>query len=125
MRLSRRGLLAGIAAICLWPRPVRASEAEVSDALLALLDDQKDAAALGAAWLQKEPAQRDAILSSLEERLRGQGWAGAAENLRGAMLLSVADDFRTGAVVTVQGWQIARTQAELCAVAYFAETGSW
>ena len=116
MRLSRRDLLVGVAALGLFPQLARASEVEGKDALLSLLEDRKSAATLGGLWMKENAPQPGEVLARLQARL---GAAGDAEALRRA----VTEDFRTGTVVTIEGWQIAETQAELCALAYFAETG--
>jgi hypothetical protein len=123
MILSRRHLLAGAAAFMLWPRSVVAATSDQAEAILSLLPDRDAAAKLGASWVQQEHKEPGAVLESLRQKLRWSADAGTAtfhENLANA----IADDFRSGAVVKVEGWQIARTQAELCALAYFATTGS-
>ena len=114
--ISRRGLLVGVAALGLLPRFAVASEVELKDALLSLLEDRRAAATLGGFWLKEDARQPGEVLARLQARL---GAAGDAEALRRA----VTEDFRTGTVVTLEGWQIAETQAELCALAYFAEAG--
>ena len=125
MTLSRRHLLATLAMLSL-PRPSFASAADAVGPLLDLLDDRQAAATLGGAWLKQTNQQPGVVLALLQSRLRGQGWSGEADRdaLRNAMAASVADDFRTGDMVTIEGWQVAKAQAELCALAYFAETGS-
>jgi hypothetical protein len=116
MTISRRHLLVGAAVLALLPG--QALDAAVNDreALLALLPDREAAARIGETWIEQEQQRPDAVLQSLKQRLNG----GDAEKLRDA----IAEDFRNGAVVKIEGWQIARTQAELCALAYFATTGS-
>ena len=123
MKLSRRDLLAGAAAFALWPQKVSAAPTDHTEAMLTLLPDRNAAARLGADWVgheQKEPA---AILQSLQQRLRWSPDADAATVHRN-LANAIGSDFRTGDIVAVEGWQIARTQAELCALAYFATTGS-
>jgi len=115
MTMSRRCLLAGAAALPFAPQVAFAAVDE-TEALLTLLADREAAARLGAAWVQQEPRPADALLRSLQQRLGG----GDAVKLRDA----VAEDFRNGAVVNIEGWQIARTQAELCALAYLQKVGS-
>ena len=116
MIVSRRHLLAGAAMLILWPRDAFAATADQTETLLTLLPDRNAAAKLGSTWVQKERKQPGEVLQSLQQRLGG----GDAGKLRDA----IAEDFRSGAVVKIEGWQIARTQAELCALAYFATTGS-
>jgi hypothetical protein len=124
MNVSRRHLLAMIPILALSQQAL-ASEANTSNALLGLLDDRQTAAALGALWLRNSQQQPGAVLESLQSRLSGQGWSGAADTdqLRQAFAAAVTDDFRTGDMIVLQGWQVARTQAELCALAYFTATG--
>jgi hypothetical protein len=116
MTISRRHLLAGAAVLLLWPHGLSAAVTDQAEALLDLLPDRKTAARLGEVWVQQEHTQAGDVLQGLQQRL-GRGDPG---KLRDA----IADDFRNGSVVKVEGWQIARTQAELCALAYFATTGS-
>ena len=63
---------------------------------------------------RRSPGRRPA--ARVHQRLNGAG--------AGKLSDAIAEDFRRGAVVKIEGWQIARTQAELCALAYFATTGS-
>jgi hypothetical protein len=116
MMLSRRHLLAGAALLLLWPRGAVAAATDQTEAMLALLPDRNAAAKLGATWVQQERKQPSEVLQSLQHRLSGDD----AGKLRDA----IAEDFHSGAVVKIEGWQIARTQAELCALAYFVTTGS-
>jgi hypothetical protein len=133
MDLSRRELCTGFAALWLGfgmaPRLAEAGESDASVALLSLLPDRAEAAAIGSAWLDQEGLKSRppaGILASLTQRLQRQGWSGAADpaELRKRLAAAVQADFSDRAVVSVEGWQIARTQAELCALAYFSTTGS-
>jgi hypothetical protein len=123
MNLSRRQLLVGAASLTLWPRDVFAAAAGQTEALLALLPDRNAAARLGASWLQQEHKNAGEIVANLQQRLGSSSGTDAAA-LRRNLANAIGDDFRNGAVVKVEGWQIARTQVELCALAYFATTGS-
>jgi hypothetical protein len=116
MTMTRRHLLAAATAAALLPSQAFASSADAAEGLLSLLPDRNAAAKLGETWVQREQQRPDAVLQSLQLRLSG----GDAGKLRDA----IAEDYRLGAVVKIEGWQIARTQAELCALAYFATTGS-
>jgi translation initiation factor IF-1 len=116
MTMSRRHLLIGAAVLALLPGQAFAAATNNGEALLALLPDRKAAARIGEAWIEQEQQRPDAILQSLSQRLGG----GDSGKLRDA----IAEDFRNGAVVKIEGWQIARTQAELCALAYFAAVGT-
>jgi hypothetical protein len=116
MILSRRHLLTGAAMLAFWPRPGLAAAVDQTEALLALLPDRNAAARLGEAWVRQEHLPVGEVVQRLQQRVAG----GDSGKLREA----VVEDFRSGAVVKIAGWQIARTQAELCALAYFATTGS-
>ena len=132
MDFSRRDLWTSMAALWLgFGLPAGAAEASESDdarILLGLLDDRPAAALLGSSWLKQtngELSPPAAIVDRLTQGLRQQGWTGRTDNeeLRRRLSAAVQQDFRTGAVVTIDGWQIARTQAELCALAYLASVG--
>lgn len=122
MTLSRRNLLTGAAAIVLWPRCVRAGATDQADAMLALLPDRAAAVKLGAQWIAQERAEPEQILDSLQRKLR---WSADADTttFRRNLANAIADDFHNGEVVKVEGWQLAKTHAELCALAYFAAAG--
>ena len=122
MMLNRRKLLAGAAILLFLPHPVFASAQNETDAMLGLLPDRDEAAKLGASWVAQEHKEPREILESLQQKLR---WSPAADagTFRHNLANAIGDDFRSGTVVKVEGWQIARTQAELCALAYFAVTG--
>jgi hypothetical protein len=121
MRLSRRHLLAGTALLAVSPQRVFAAAAEQTEALLALLPDRVAAAEFGARWMEQAPKEADAILDSLRQRLR---WSPGTHvtTLRHNLAIAIGDDFRSGRIVKVEGWQIARTSAELGALAHFAGT---
>ena len=122
MIVSRRHLLAGAAVFMLSPRLAFAALNDQTGALLALLPDRNTAARLGSSWVQQEPQQPADVLESLQQSLR---WSRDADGstLRHTLVNAIADDFRNGTVVKLEGWQIARTQAELCALAYFVVAG--
>jgi hypothetical protein len=123
MKASRREILSGAASLMLWPRDAFAAATAQTEALLALLPDRNAAAKLGESWVQLEPMQAGEIVNNLQRRL---GWSRgtSAPALRRNLANAIGADFHTGAVVHAEGWRIARTQAELCALAYFATTGS-
>jgi hypothetical protein len=122
MMLSRRHVLAGAAVFMLSPRLAFAALNDQTAALLALLPDRDPAAKLGARWVQQDHKEPGEILESLQQRLH---WSPDADGttFRHNLANAIADDFRSGAVVKVEGWQVAETQAELCALAYFAAAG--
>jgi hypothetical protein len=124
MMMTRRHLLAGAAVLTLLPRAAfAAAAAPETEAMLSLLPDRDAAARLGASWVQQEHKEPGAIVKSLQQRLRSSTEADAI-TFRHNLANAIEDDFRNGAVVKVEGWQIARTQAELCVLAYFATVGS-
>ena len=114
MTITRRKLLAAVAVLALLPRRLLAAVSD-TEAMLDLLPDRNAAAKLGQSWIEQEHPQPAALLSNLQQRLKG----GDAGKLRDA----IAEDYRIGAVVKIEGWQIARPQAELCALAYYSEIG--
>ena len=122
MNLNRRHILAGAALLLLWPHHVFAAESPETEAMLGLLPDREAAAKLGGLWVSSGQAQPAEILESLRPRLR---WSVAVNpgTFRHNLANAVGDDFRSGRVVKVEGWQLAQTQAELCALAYFAAEG--
>ena len=77
---------------------------------------------LGAQWIAQERAEPEQILDSLQRKLR---WSADADTttFRRNLANAIADDFHNGEVVKVEGWQLAKTHAELCALAYFAAAG--
>jgi hypothetical protein len=117
MTMTRRHLLLGSALLALLPGGAFAAAVNDSETLLALLPDREAAARIGETWVGQEQLRPDAVLQSLKQRLNGDD-AGKLRNV-------IAEDFRSGSVVKIEGWQIARTQAELCALAYFATTSSF
>jgi hypothetical protein len=122
MTLTRRHLLAGAAVLTLWPRGLFAAPLDQTEAMLALLPDREGAAKLGALWVQQAHKEPGEILASLQQKLHPSADADAAA-FRRDLANAIGDDFRSGAVVKLEGWQLARTQAELCALAYFAAAG--
>lgn len=129
MNISRRGVLIGTGAIvglCWIGAPVFASGTADTNAILSLLGDTAKAAAIGSTWVQQENQnlKPDDVMRDLTGSLQQQGWSGGdADELRAKYAIAVQADYRNGNVVKIQGWQIARTQAELCALAYFSTNG--
>jgi hypothetical protein len=129
--ISRRSLLIGIGAIAAgidrMVEPAQASATTATDALLSLLSDKAKAAVIGSAWVRQgnSALKPESVVSDLATSLQQQGWSGSSDvgELRTKYAVAVQTDYRTGNVVTIQGWQIARTQAELCALAYFSKSG--
>ena len=128
---SRRRLLVGMGVVAIGaamkPAAGRADQSDATQMLLSLVSDRAKAAQVGAAWLQEDDRDRPrAIETSLLATLKQQGWEGGTDrdDLRTRFGAAVAADYESGEVFIVDGWQIARVQAELCALAYLAETGT-
>ena len=121
--MKRRDFLVGaaMAGVVLQARETLAAAPSPADSLLALLGDRKAAVALGTAWLEQDTLQPEAVLATLQSRLRHQGWTGEtdAQHLRGLFSAAVVDDYRAGDMVSIAGWWIAAVEAELCALACF------
>jgi len=128
--LTRRGLLGSLAAAGMLLAAERRPSADTLDltqTLLSVVSDRRSAAALGESWIDHRRGGIKAVelVNHLSEVLHAQGWSGSADpaELRQRFNATVRADFRHGETVTVAGWQLARSQAELCALAYFASAG--
>jgi hypothetical protein len=128
--VSRRAVLGALAAsavITALPRSAYASSTDVTQTLLSFIDDRRSAAALGQIWIRVDHphASPAGVVSRLTATLEAQGWSGSKDpaELRQRFNEAVRADYKNGETVAVEGWQIARTQAELCALAYFATQG--
>lgn len=89
--------------------------------LMSLLAEPEAAARLGTEWrkvatMAREPA---VIAASIGKRLNPHGWndLGTPEELREALKAAIVRDYAHNDMVSIGGWQIARTSAELCALA--------
>jgi hypothetical protein len=90
-------------------------------ALLRTLTDRDSAAVVGRVYLSGMPSE-----ASPERLVRllchfGCGWrrglvTAPAEQLRRWMREAVRNDFETGQIVTVDGWQLSVTEARVCAL---------
>ncbi|MFZ3035354.1 MAG: hypothetical protein WA138_15240 [Parvibaculum sp.] len=93
----------------------------LADTLVSLLADRQSAARLGTLWAKNSSAPREpeAIAAKIGERLRSFGWSrnGTPDELREALAGRIAHDFAHNDMVSLSGWQLARTSAELCALA--------
>jgi hypothetical protein len=126
--ISRRALLAALAAgAVLVPTTIAsAGEADIAALLLSLLSDRGLAAVVGAHWAKSGGhATPSDTLNRLMDRLRRAGWAGGIDrdDLQLRFKAAVEADYQAGDLVAINAWQIARTQAELCALAYYQSTG--
>ncbi len=126
--LSRRNLLVGMVVCAVAAQqPACAGSSDVTETLLSIVGDRGRAAALGERWISHRRAgtRPGALVDRLADTLRAQGWSGASDpaELRLRFDAAVRADYQNGEIVTVEGWQLARTQAELCALAYFVTAG--
>jgi hypothetical protein len=127
--LRRRDFLRGAsaAAVVGLVAPILSSPMACSrgDPLLAALgdffDDRDAARIVGRIYLNQEPGERDARL--LVERLAGpalEDWESLSRRdlpaLRSALRARHREDLRTGNIVSLDGWQLSRTEARLYAV---------
>ena len=127
--LSRRALLGSLlaASVIDLPRQASASASDLTATLLSLVGDRNRAAAHGESWIKHKRGgdKPGALADRLADTLRAQGWSGANDpaELRQRFNAAVRADYTNGETVTVAGWQLAKTQAELCALAYYATAG--
>ena len=125
--ISRRNLLIlGGVAIVAGALPVsflalEPDNSHFANDLMSLLAEPDAAARLGTEWrkvatIAREPA---VIASSIGKRLNPHGWhnQGTPEELREALKAAIVRDYANNDMVSIGGWQIARTSAELCALA--------
>lgn len=91
------------------------------DALAGLLIDRNAAARLGREWRLKSTGAKEprVIAASIGKRLVPYGWHkdGTPDELRTALLARIRHDYAVSDMVSISGWQLARTSAELCALA--------
>jgi hypothetical protein len=85
----------------------------LTNALIGLLADRASASH---GHVPREP---DAIAASIGKRLAPLGWQlnGTPEDLRNALSQRITEDFAKNDMIGIGGWQMARTAAELCALA--------
>jgi hypothetical protein len=125
--LSRRKLLIlGGVAIAAGALPLTFTHLEpnhdaLAAALMSLLDDPESAARLGQNLRGHSAVAREpgVIAASIGKRLKQHGWhdQGTPEDLRKALVARIERDYATNDMVDISGWQMARTAAELCALA--------
>lgn len=89
--------------------------------LVAALADPEGAAGIGRIWiasLEREVAA-PVLAHKIAKRLRAHGWVpgDTPEKLHAALAARVRRDFTRNEMASIHGWQIARTSAELCALA--------
>ncbi len=125
--ISRRNLLilGGVAIVAgALPASFLALEPDNShfaNDLMSLLAEPDAAARLGTEWrkvatMAKEPS---VIAASIGKRLNPHGWhaRGTPDELREALKAAIVRDYARNDMVSIGGWQIARTSAELCTLA--------
>jgi hypothetical protein len=129
--ISRRSLLGGLAAagvLAGLEHRVLADTTDLTQALLSVVGDRRSAAALGESWInhKRGGVKPRALADHLAGTLRAQGWSGGNDpaELRQRLTAAIRADYRNGETVAVAGWQLAKTQAELCALAYCATVGA-
>lgn len=127
VKLRRRDFLHSIvsAAFLFWTypfsafagyrnRPRRAVEADANRCLLQIFSDLEAPRALGRRYLKSYPQEsgREQLLETLID-----GTApGDHEALRKRLARRRGQDFRNGNIVIVDGWILARTEAQVCAL---------
>ncbi|HEY4344509.1 MAG TPA: hypothetical protein VGN05_09210 [Parvibaculum sp.] len=124
--ISRRNMLilGGVAvAAAALPASFRLLEREtgsLADELLAMLADPAGAAVIGRQLIETSgPEKQKAVAAKIAKRLRTHGWqpGGTPDEMRAALAARIRHDFEHGEMIDVAGWQMARTSAELCALA--------
>ncbi|MES1991667.1 MAG: hypothetical protein V4441_12050 [Pseudomonadota bacterium] len=90
-------------------------------ALAGLFVDMDAAARLGREWRLKStgPSEPHVIAASIGKRLVPQGLTNgsSSDELRAALIARIRQDYAANDMVGISGWQLARTSAELCALA--------
>jgi hypothetical protein len=94
---------------------------QLADNLVSLLGDRKAAARLGLLWAENggKPREPKAIAATIAKRLQPLGWSRSStpEATRDAIAARIRQDYARNDMISVAGWQLARTGAELCALA--------
>ena len=125
--ISRRNLLIlGGVAIVAGALPVsflalEPDNSHFANDLMSLLAEPEAAARLGNEWrkVAAMASEPDVIAASIGKRLNPHGWhsQGTPEELREALKAAIIRDYANNDMVSIGGWQIARTSAELCVLA--------
>lgn len=94
---------------------------QLADNLVSLLGDRKAAARLGLLWADNggKPREPKVIAATIAKRLQPLGWhtSSTPEATRDAIAARIRQDYARNDMISVAGWQLARTGAELCALA--------
>ncbi len=127
MNLPRRAVLAGIALAGLAPGLLGRKDPETDVALLAGFADRNDAVAIGRAYLAQQTLSEPAadLSAGLVKSLGIPKGSGLSRTTLGrAITRQCRREFAAGDVISVGGWLLARTEADLCALAALAATAS-
>ena len=101
------GLRSALAALSLTPH---------NDPIIALFQHRESARRLGAAYLNAHPdADPSLLLERLAHVTRGRLSLGT-DGLRRALTEACSEDFGAGRVVRVEGWVLAESEAQACAL---------
>jgi hypothetical protein len=76
---------------------------------------------VGQRYLSEHPAEKDG--AALVRALGLEGGDGRSDEAQEHVRALVREDFRTGQVIEIEGWWIAKSEARLCAVAWLLESG--
>lgn len=94
---------------------------DLSANLMGLLNNPDSAAELGERWLIATHAHPSigGLSQKINKRLHPNGWSPLtlAEDAHAILAEHVRNDFLRNDIVEIEGWQLARTEAELCILA--------
>jgi len=110
MFITRRGAMRALSACFLLPTRGTVPVATEIRSVVSLFSNLRSARAIGAAYLRSYPADR------LDTSIFPIGLSPTER--RSTIAAQVRDDFASSRVVSVDGWMLARTEAQLCALAY-------
>ncbi len=127
MKIARRSLLkagSGLVAFAALGRTATAEPASDDGAarLVALLGNRHAAIRLGRRHLSRHPEERDA--AQLAARLTTRLAPAGGPIRRAALRRSLAADFAAGRVTALDGWILANTEVDLCALAALKAPGT-
>jgi hypothetical protein len=120
---TRRRVLAFLASACggvaSWAS-ARSDTASLHSRLVALFTDPGSARTIGLAYL-RTVGEAEASPERLVQAISGASEAVmASSELKRVIGARIRSDFAEGAIVTVDGWMLSRTEARLCALAALA-----
>lgn len=130
MEISRRqvtiAMAAGLAAVGAGLYAFRPPDATSAGRLVGTLADPEAAAEIGATWLStRADPQAETFRAALAAKLRARTIGPDADDtaLADALRALKRRDFLDGNLIDIEGWQLARTEAELCALAALVRAG--